>query len=113
MTATERLFWTEPGLDRFTARVVEVRPHEAGFAVVLDRTGFFPESGGQPSDRGRIGDAQVVSVLEEGESIVHLVEGPAPPPGSEAACIVDMARRRDIGGAAVGQAMRQAGLTTL
>jgi len=95
--ATERLFWADPKLSAFSARVLEVRPADRGFSVVLDRTAFFPESGGQPADQGRMGQALIVDAKEEGDRIVHLVEGPAPGIGQEVACVVDMDRRRELG----------------
>jgi alanyl-tRNA synthetase len=44
--------------------------------VKLDRTAFYPSSGGQPHDTGRLGDARVVDVLDEGEAVVHVVDKP-------------------------------------
>jgi alanyl-tRNA synthetase len=44
--------------------------------VKLDRTAFYPTSGGQPHDTGRLGDALVVDVLDEGEEIIHVVDKP-------------------------------------
>ena len=45
---------------------------------MLDRTCFYPESGGQPSDKGTIEGIRVVQVLEEGAAIVHFLEGKVP-----------------------------------
>jgi alanyl-tRNA synthetase len=44
--------------------------------VKLDRTAFYPSSGGQPRDTGRLGDARVVDVLDEGEEVIHVVDKP-------------------------------------
>ena len=44
--------------------------------VVLDRTAFYPTSGGQPHDVGKLGDANVFDVRDDGEEIVHLVDRP-------------------------------------
>jgi alanyl-tRNA synthetase len=54
--------------------VVARRPHEGRPAVVLDRTAFYAESGGQPWDTGTLGDATVVAVLEEGADVVHVLD---------------------------------------
>jgi alanyl-tRNA synthetase len=44
--------------------------------VKLDRTAFYPSSGGQPHDVGRLGDARVVDVLDEGGEVIHVVDKP-------------------------------------
>src|SRR3984893_3071745 len=44
--------------------------------VKLDRTAFYPTSGGQPHDTGRLGDARVVEVLDEEEEVIHVVDKP-------------------------------------
>lgn len=74
--ATERLYYTDSYLRAFDAHVLDAAPHERGHAVVLDRTAFFPTSGGQPNDRGRLGGADVLDVLDNDETIVHVVARP-------------------------------------
>jgi alanyl-tRNA synthetase len=74
---TERLYYRDSFLREFEARVVSCEPHQASagkrWRVVLDRTAFYPTSGGQPHDTGRLGDAEVVEVAdaEDGHDIVH------------------------------------------
>lgn len=80
---------------RFRARVVEVAPREGGARVVLDRTLFYPAGGGQPCDLGALGRGKVVDVVEEGERIVHDLEGAPPAVGDEVDGAIDVARRRD------------------
>jgi alanyl-tRNA synthetase len=70
---TERLYYTDARLTEFTARVVEV----AGDRVYLDRTAFYPTSGGQLFDVGSLGDARVVDVVDEKERIAHVLDKPA------------------------------------
>src|ERR1017187_3185387 len=70
---TERLYYTDARLTEFTARVVEV----VGDRVYLDRTAFYPTSGGQLFDVGTLGDARVVDVVDEKERIAHVLEKPA------------------------------------
>jgi alanyl-tRNA synthetase len=91
---TERLYYSDCYLTRFEAQVVEVRPAASSqYHVCLDRTAFYPASGGQPFDLGRIGDARVLEVAEEGESVVHRVDGPLDP--GPVACEIDWPRRFD------------------
>ena len=54
--ATVRLYDEDAYLNEFEARVLSCGETEGGYAVVLDRTAFFPEAGGQTPDRGTITD---------------------------------------------------------
>ena len=73
---TERLYYTDPYLREFDARVIRVHDVDGRPGVVLDRTAFYPSSGGQPFDTGTIGGARVVDVVDgEDGTIVHVVEG--------------------------------------
>jgi alanyl-tRNA synthetase len=91
---TERLFRDDPYLLEFDATVVAAREHEGRPAVVLDRTAFYAESGGQPSDSGRLDDVAVVALIEEGPDVIHVLEGPLPL-GARVHGRVDADRRRD------------------
>lgn len=76
---THRLYYTDPYLTEFDAAVVDVRQHEGRPALVLDRTAFYPTSGGQPFDTGTLGGARVVDVVDlEDGTIGHITEGDAP-----------------------------------
>jgi alanyl-tRNA synthetase len=89
---TERLYYTDPRLVEFTAQVMEV----AGERVYLDRTAFYPTSGGQQFDVGTLGDARVVDVVDEKERIVHVLEKAARfSVGDELSGRVDWTRRFD------------------
>lgn len=72
---TDRLYYLEPYRTRFTAHVVEQLIWQDHPAVVLDRTAFYPTSGGQPADRGTLGDAAVVDVVERAAdgAIIHVL----------------------------------------
>jgi alanyl-tRNA synthetase len=81
--ATRRLYYDNAYEKEFEARVIhcEVLPPDlsAGitgtvWGLILDRTAFYPTSGGQPNDLGKIGDANVLDVRDEGEEILHLVD---------------------------------------
>jgi alanyl-tRNA synthetase len=73
---TERLYYTDPYLTTFSATVVEQLTWEDQPAVVLDRTAFYPTSGGQPADTGLLGGNRVVDVVarEHDGAIVHVLE---------------------------------------
>jgi len=73
---TERLYYLDSYLQTFDARVVSVGDVDGRPGVVLDRTAFYPTSGGQPFDTGTLGTARVVEVFErEDGAVVHVVEG--------------------------------------
>lgn len=91
---TERLYYKEPELDSFTARVVSCRKTERGWEAVLDRTAFYPEGGGQPCDFGTLGVSGVTAVFERGDEVVHLITEPLAE-GSEVVGKIDSLRRRD------------------
>jgi alanyl-tRNA synthetase len=95
---TEKLYLDDPYAVSFRARVLRWETDARGrVAAVLDRSGFYPESGGQTADRGAIGNAVVVDVQEgEGDTVRHYVEGgQRPQVGEEADCRVDWDRRFD------------------
>jgi alanyl-tRNA synthetase len=75
---TDRLYYTDSYLSEFDATVVD-RADE-GRTVFLDRTAFYPTSGGQPNDLGRLGGEAVIDVAEEGERIAHRLAHALPSP---------------------------------
>ncbi len=74
MVKTERLYYTDCALREFEARVLRVDPGPKGFRVYLDRTAFYPESGGQPTDRGSLAGIPVLEVVDDGEGIAHILD---------------------------------------
>src|SRR6202166_5067583 len=97
---TKRLYYDDAFQREFTAEVLSCEPGtgaalggtaaletSAGattlstpsgplWRVKLDRTAFYPSSGGQPHDTGRLGDAHVVDVLDEEDEVIHVVDKP-------------------------------------
>jgi alanyl-tRNA synthetase len=93
---TERLYYTDSYCREFEATVRTVDVVVGRTVVVLDRTAFYPASGGQPFDLGTLGDARVVEVLDNDDgAIAHIVEGGTLAPGARAAGRIDWDRRFD------------------
>lgn len=91
---TARLYYTDAYLPEFTARVVGRA--DDGRRVYLDKTAFYPTSGGQPHDWGTLGGHSVVDVVDEDGRIAHILDVPASiEAGQEVAGKVDWPRRFD------------------
>ncbi len=88
---TERLYYTDSYVREFRARVTGRA--DDGRRIYLERSAFYPTSGGQPHDTGSIGGVPLVAVEDEGEAIAHLVA--APVENDEVDCRVDWDRRFD------------------
>ncbi len=74
---TTRLYYNDAYLAAFDAEVVAVETHDGRPAAILDRTAFYPTSGGQPFDTGRLGGAAVVDVVDrEDGAILHVLDAP-------------------------------------
>jgi alanyl-tRNA synthetase len=71
---TDRLYYQDSYLTEFRARVVDVSPDHK--RIYLDRTAFYPTSGGQPFDTGQLGGLNVVEVIDEGDRIAHVLGAP-------------------------------------
>lgn len=76
LACSQRLFWLDPYLSQFEARVVATTLFEGRPAVTLDRTAFYPTSGGQPHDVGYLNDRAVIDVIEIDGQIVHILSAP-------------------------------------
>ena len=79
ISKTKKLYYEEPAQTKFDSKVVEVIDNKDGsFELILDRTLFYPEGGGQPSDIGVISSedvkAKVTDVQTEGGIIFHNVD---------------------------------------
>mgnify|MGYP004493133273 FL=1 len=75
---TQRLYENDAYCREFTARVVSCDPAENGFAVVLDKTAFFPEGGGQAADTGALNGVAVRDVQLRGDTVIHITAAPLP-----------------------------------
>jgi alanyl-tRNA synthetase len=73
---TERLYYADPFCVRFDARVERLEQIQGQPAAILDRTAFYPTSGGQPFDTGVLDGVKVAEVIElDDGTIAHLLEG--------------------------------------
>ena len=71
---TERLYYTDAYSQEFSSTVAERLLWKGNPAVRLESTCFYPESGGQPADRGHLNGTAVVAVVERGDDIIHVLE---------------------------------------
>jgi alanyl-tRNA synthetase len=72
---SHRLYYTDPYLRAFDATVARLDRRDDRLLETLDRTAFYPTSGGQPFDTGRLGPLTVVDVVDEEDgSITHVTE---------------------------------------
>jgi len=92
---TRRLYHDDAYLRRFDADVVAITTFKARPAIVLDRTAFYPEAGGQLGDRGQLGGVAVLDTQETDDgTIVHLIGGEPPAIGAQVTGELDWERRR-------------------
>lgn len=73
---TRKLYYEDSHLAQFTATVTSCTAAGKRWHVVLDRTAFFPEGGGQPGDTGTLGEAKVLDTREGMEDVVHVTDRP-------------------------------------
>ena len=92
---SEKLYYQDPYLFEFDALVTGCRPEKGSYAVTLNRTAFYPEGGGQPTDLGTLNEIPVTFVKEIGGEIHHYCPEPIPA-GTAVTGRVDKARRLDM-----------------
>ena len=92
---TERLYLIDSHLFENQCTVLSCEPAKEGFDVMVDRTVFFPNKGGQPCDTGILGGVKVVDVRESGDELILRTEGPLPV-GETVTGHIDEKRRLDI-----------------
>lgn len=89
---TEKLYLKDSHLYEFDATVLNCVTDGDKYAIVLDKTAFFPEGGGQRSDTGYINDLYVSDVREENGEVFHYTDT-ALPKGTEVSGKIDVDRR--------------------
>ena len=91
---TRKLYYDDAYIKEFTATVLSVTEEQGRFSVVLDRTAFFPEEGGQSADTGYIGECEVLDVKER-EGIVYHYTNTAPAILETVTCRLNFDERYD------------------
>ena len=89
---TIKLYDTDSYLKEFTAKVISCKEEGLDWVTVLDQTAFFPEAGGQESDKGYINDICVDDVQIKDGVIYHRMTAPVEE-GTEVQCKLDWNRR--------------------
>lgn len=95
MTETRRLYYEDVYRKEFKAEVLECREAKKGWHVILDKSAFYPEGGGQPSDTGTLGGAAVTEVHEKNGELLHYTDRPLEP-GTEVTGKICWERRFDL-----------------
>lgn len=85
---TIKLYDQDSHIRQFEATVVSCIKKGKGYEVILDKTAFFPEAGGQTADTGKIGGATVSDVQERGSDLVHITDSPLEE-GAKVSCELD------------------------
>lgn len=95
MTETRRLYYEDAYIKEFTAVVLECREEKNGYGILLDQSAFYPEGGGQPSDRGMLDGTEVVDVKEKCGELIHFTKEPVEK-GRKITGSIDWGRRFDL-----------------
>lgn len=89
---SEKLYYKDSHIKDFSATILNCVEADGFWQVELDRTAFFPEGGGQYSDRGYIEGVRVLDVQEAGDTIWHKVTEPLEI-GNIVECTIDWPER--------------------
>jgi alanyl-tRNA synthetase len=108
---TRKLYLDDSYRSEFQAAILSSQEDDAGWEVILEETCFYPESGGQPADRGSIGGVPVIDVQLRGDEVIHFLQ--SEPPASPAPARIDWARRYDHMQQHTGQHLLTAALIKL
>lgn len=73
---TEKLYYKDAFLGEFEARVLSCTQSGENFEIILDKTAFFGEGGGQSADTGTLNDVNVIDVFEKDGNVIHITKKP-------------------------------------
>ncbi|MCP3945124.1 MAG: alanyl-tRNA editing protein [Desulfobacteraceae bacterium] len=90
---TIKLYSKNNYLKECESKVINVVENDRGIFIELDQSIFYPEGGGQSSDLGTIGNAKVIDVIEQGDTLLHQVD--RKPVESVVNCYIDWSKRLD------------------
>ena len=95
MTETQRLYYEDVYIREFQAQVLACQAAGKGYAILLDRSAFYPEGGGQPSDQGVLDSVKVTEVHEKDGELIHYTDAPLEP-GTQVTGRINWQRRFDL-----------------
>ena len=72
---TRKLYYEDSHIAEFDAKVLDCREIDGYFEIILDKTAFFPEGGGNPADLGTIGEVNVLHTFDRGGEVIHRCDG--------------------------------------
>lgn len=94
MEEMNELFYRDEYAREFDAEVISCQKGKKGYEVALSDTAFYPEGGGQPADRGTLGQVNVLDVKRRNREILHITDAPLEP-GMTVHGVLDWERRFD------------------
>ena len=89
---TEKIYEQNSYIFEFTAMVVSCENAGDNFEIILNKTAFFPEEGGQSADNGFIGEVKVEKAILRGDDVIHITKEPLEV-GKEYPCVIDFDER--------------------
>ncbi len=92
---TIKLYEMDSYLKEFTATVVDCIQYKDKYGIILNKTAFAPAQGGQYADSGYINNLEVIDIVEENETIHHILNEPIQV-GEEVRCMIDWDKRFDV-----------------